>query len=118
MSFESMEMGKSKKRVTRISKEGIGTKKSQESEYCVPTLDFDVDNYWIWESRMEVSLQAHGEMESIVSGDTSTDEAKRYNSKAMNVILKVLPNSVKTKVGQCSTAKSHWENIHNLYSTK
>ena len=47
-------MGKSKKRVTRISKEGIGTKKSQESEYYVPTPYFDVDNYWLWESRMEV----------------------------------------------------------------
>ena len=36
----------------------------------------------------------------------------------MNVILKVFPNFVKTKVGQCSLAKSLWEKIHNLYSTK
>ena len=111
-------MGKSKKQVARISKEGIGTKNSQESEYCVPTPDFDADNYWIWESRMEVHLQAHGVWESIFSGDTSTDEAKRYNSKAMNVILNVLPAFMKTKVGQCSIAKALWEKLHNLYSTK
>ena len=36
----------------------------------------------------------------------------------MNVILNVLPNSVKTKVGQCSTAKALWEKLHNLYSTQ
>ena len=111
-------MGKSKKRVTRISKEGTSTTKSQESEYCIPNPDFDANNYWIWESSMEVSLQAHGVWESIVFGDTSTDEAKRYNSKAMNVILNVLPKSVKTKVGQCSTAKALREKLHNLYSTK
>ena len=93
-----MEVGKSKKQVTRISKEGTGTTKSEESEYCVPTPDSDANNYWIWESRMEVLLEAHGVWESIVSGDTSTDEAKRYNSKAMNVILNVLPNSVKKLV--------------------
>ena len=111
-------MGKSNKQVTRISKEVTCTTKSEESDYCVPTPDFDVDNYWIWESRMEVSLQAHEVWESIVSGDTSTEEAKRYNSKAMNVILNVLPNFVKTKVGQCWTAKALWEKLHNLYSTK
>ena len=70
-------MGKSKKQVIRISKEGTGTTKSEESEYCVPTPDLDADNYWIWESRMELSLQAHGVWESVVYGDTSTDEAKR-----------------------------------------
>lgn len=48
---------------------------------------------------MEVHLQAHGVWEAIVSRDTSTDETKRYNSKAMNVILNVLPNSMKTNVG-------------------
>ena len=111
-------MGNSKNQVAKISKEGTGTTKSEESEYCVPTPDFDADNYWKWESVMEVSLHAHGVWESIVSGDTSTDEAKMYNSKAMNVILNVLPNFVKTKVGQCSTAKALWEKLHNLYSTK
>ena len=65
---------------------------------------------------MEVHLLVHGVWKSIVSGDTSIDEAKRYNSKAMNVILNVFRNSVKTKVGQCSTAKALWEKIHNLYS--
>ena len=111
-------MGKSKKRVTRISKEGTGTTKSQESAYCVPTPDFDADNYWIWESRMEVHLQAHGVWESVVFGDTSTEKSKMYNSKTINVILNVFPNSVKTKVGQCSIAKALWEKLHNLYSTK
>jgi len=67
---------------------------------------------------MEVRLQAHGLWESIVYGDTSTDKAKRYNSKAMNVNLNVLPNFVKTKVCQCSTTKALLEKIHNLYSTK
>jgi len=118
VSFQNLEMGKSKKRVTRISKEGTYTTKYQESVYCVPTFDFDADNYWIWEFRMEVSLQAHGVWESIVSGDTSIDEAKRYNSKAVNIILNVFPNYMKTKVGQCSTAKALWEKLHNLYSTK
>jgi len=36
----------------------------------------------------------------------------------MNVILNVFPNSMKIKVGQCSTAKALWEKLHNLYSTK
>ena len=36
----------------------------------------------------------------------------------MNVVLNVFPNSVKTKVGQCSTAKALWEKLHNLYSMK
>jgi len=67
---------------------------------------------------MEVHSQAHGVWESIVYIDTTTDEVKRYNSKAMNVILNVLPNFVKTKVGQCSTVKDLWEKIYNLYSTK
>jgi len=30
---------------------------------------------------MEVSLQAHGVWESIVFGDISTNEAKRYNQR-------------------------------------
>jgi len=67
---------------------------------------------------MEVYLQAHGVWESIVCVDTSTNEAKRYNSKAMNVILNVFPNYVKTNVGQCSIAKDHFEKLHNLYSKK
>ena len=67
---------------------------------------------------MEVNLHAHGVCESIVPGDRSIDEAKRYNWKAINVILNVFPNSVKTKVGQCSIAKALWEKLHNLYSTK
>ena len=36
----------------------------------------------------------------------------------MNLILNVLPNFVKAKVGQCSIAKGLWEKLHNLYSTK
>lgn len=36
--------------------EGTGKTKFEESEYCVPTPHFDVDNYWIWELRMEVHL--------------------------------------------------------------
>lgn len=55
---------------------------------------------------------------NLVSRDTSTDTTKRYNSKAMNVILNVFPNFVKTEVGQCSTTQAHWEKLHNIYSTK
>lgn len=29
-----------------------------------------------------------------------------------------MPNYVKTKVGQSSTAKALWEKLHNFYSTK
>ena len=108
-------MGKSKKQIARISKEGTGTTKSEESEYCVPTPNFDADNYWIWEFMMEVHLQAHGVWKSMVSRDSSTNKVKRYNSKAMNVILNVFPNFVKTKVGQCSTTKDIWEKLHNIY---
>lgn len=36
----------------------------------------------------------------------------------MNVNLNVLPNSVTTKVGQCSTTKALWENLYNMYSMK
>ena len=111
-------MGKSQKQVARISNEGTSTTKFEEREYCVRTHDFNADNYQIWESRIEVQLKAHGVWQSIVSRDTSANEAKRYNSKVMNVVLNVLPSSVKTKVGQCSTIKDLQEKLQNLYSIK
>lgn len=67
---------------------------------------------------MEVYFYAHGVWELVVSGNTSTDKAKRYNSMSMEVILNVLSNYWKIEVGQCSTAKSLWERLHNIYSTK
>ena len=54
----------------------------------------------------------------VVSGNTSTNELRRYNSKSMNVILNVLPNYLKENFGQCSTTKILWEWLHNLHSKK
>jgi hypothetical protein len=42
-------------------------------------------------------------------------ELKRNNKIAMDFILEGLPNSVKDKVGQCSSSKELWDKLHNLY---
>jgi len=54
---------------------------------------------------MIVHLEAHYVSQFVVFGNTSTEEAKNYNTKSMNVIFNVLPNLVKEKVGQCSMTK-------------
>lgn len=55
---------------------------------------------------------------SIVFGITSTDKPRRYNSIAMSFILSGLPDSVKSNVGQRSSAKHLWEKLQNLYVKK
>jgi len=55
-------MGKSKKKAAKHSKEVssiVTISKSDENQYCIPMPEFDEDNYWIWESRMKVHLEAH-----------------------------------------------------------
>lgn len=81
-------------------------------------LEFDEAKYEIWESKMKVYLKAQGcdVWRSIMSGDTSTDESRRYTTKAMNFILSALANPIKSKVDQCSTTKILWKRLHNLYS--
>jgi hypothetical protein len=40
---------------------------------------------------------------------------KRNKKIAMDFILEGLPNSVKDKVGKCSSTKELWDKIHNIY---
>jgi hypothetical protein len=35
----------------------------------------------------------------------------------MDFILEGLPDSVKDKVGKCSSAKELWDKLHNIYSS-
>jgi hypothetical protein len=88
---------------------------------------FDGQNYEIWSRRMRVFLQAQGFdiWNSVVSGYTAPKkplktatkkELKRNNKIAMDAILDGLSDSVKVKVGQCSSTKEIWDKIHNLYS--
>jgi hypothetical protein len=42
-------------------------------------------------------------------------ELKRNNKITMDAILDGLPDSVKFKVGQCSSTKELWDKLHNLY---
>jgi hypothetical protein len=88
---------------------------------------FDGQNYEIWSSRMKVFLEAQGYdvWYSVVTGYTASKkplktatkkELKRNNKIAMDAILDGLPDSVKVKVGQCSSAKEIWDKLHNIYS--
>jgi hypothetical protein len=88
---------------------------------------FDETNYEIWSTRMRVFLQAQGFdiWNSVVSGYTAPKkplknatkkELKRNNKMAMDAILDGLSDSVKFKVGQCSSAKEIWDKLHNFYS--
>jgi hypothetical protein len=76
--------------------------------------------------RMKVFLEAHGYdvWYSVVTGYTTSKkplktatkkELKRNNKIAMDAILDGLPDSVKVKVGQCSSTKEIWDKLHNLY---
>lgn len=53
--------------------------------------------------------------DSIVFGDIYTEEYGRYNTKAINLILDTLLDTVKAKGGQFSSAKHLWEKIQDLY---
>jgi hypothetical protein len=46
---------------------------------------------------------------------TTKKELKRNNKMAMDFILEGLPDSVKEKVGKCSSTKELWDKLHNLY---
>jgi hypothetical protein len=87
---------------------------------------FDGQDYEIWSHRMRVFLQAQGidVWHSVVIGYTTSKkplktaakkELKRNNKIAMDAILDGLPDSVKVKVGQCSSAKELWDKLHNIY---
>lgn len=52
--------------------------------------------------------------ESSVTANTTTEESKEYNTKAIKTILSSLSDSIKVKVGQCSSANSLWENYKNF----
>jgi hypothetical protein len=46
---------------------------------------------------------------------SANKELKRNNKITMYFILEGLPNPVKDKVGQFSSAKELWDKIHNIY---
>ena len=50
--------------------------------------------------KMEIYLPAIGYdvWDSVVYGNTPTDESRKYNSKSMNIILSSLPDSMKSNV--------------------
>ena len=50
---------------------------------------------------MEAYLKTQGfyVWHSIVAGDTSIEESRRYNMKAINVILSTFPYTLKVKFG-------------------
>jgi hypothetical protein len=77
---------------------------------------------------MKVFLQAQGYdiWHSVVTGYNATKkppktatkkELKKNNKIAMDFILEGLPDSVKDKVGKCSSAKELWDKLHNIYSS-
>jgi hypothetical protein len=84
--------------------------------------------YEMWNKNMKVFLQAHGYdvWHLVVTGYTSSKkpktaskkELKRNNKIAMDFILEGLCDSVKDKVGQCSSTKELWDKLHNLYFTE
>jgi hypothetical protein len=82
--------------------------------------------YEMWNNKMKTFLGAQGYdvWYSIVTGYTSPKkpktttkkELKRNNKMEMDFILEGLCDSVKDRVGQCSSAKELWDTLHNLYS--
>jgi hypothetical protein len=47
--------------------------------------------------------------------NVSKKELKKNNKITMDYILDGFPNSVKVKVGKCSSSKEIWDKLHNLY---
>jgi putative N-acetylmannosamine-6-phosphate epimerase len=73
-----------------------------------------------------IFLQAQGFdfWKSVITGYTTTKrpsktaskkELKRNNKITMDFILEGLCDSVKVKVGQCSSTKEIWDKIHNIH---
>ena len=50
------------------------------------------------------------------SVNTSNDESRKHNSKAMSILLSALPDSMKSNIGWCSYAKHIWESIQNIHA--
>lgn len=97
-------MGRSRKQATKCSKESkevLGIAANEENQVDI-TPKLDETKYNIWESRMEGYLKADGYdvWHYVVSGNTSIDEFRRYNTKSMNVILRDLSDYPKSKVDQ------------------
>jgi hypothetical protein len=51
------------------------------------------------------------------SKDCNQEGIEKNNKIAMDFILEGLPDSVKDKVGKCSSAKELWDKLHNIYSS-
>ena len=83
--------------------------------------------YDMWSIRMKVFLQARGHYIwlSIVTGYDSSKgektaakkELRKNNKVAMDFIWEGLPNSVREKVGKCSSTKEVWDKLHDIYSS-
>jgi hypothetical protein len=81
--------------------------------------------YELWSIRMKTFLKAHGYdiRKSVVSGYNATKkpknvakkELKRNKKITLDFILEGFLDSIKNKVGQCSSAKELWDKLHNLY---
>jgi hypothetical protein len=79
------------------------------------------------EEGTKVFLQAHGYdiWQLVVTGYDSSKrektatkkELKQNNKIAMDFILEGLYDSVKDKVGKCSSTKELWDKLHNIYSS-
>ena len=52
----------------------------------------------------------------VFDGDTSTDEFRKCNLKAISTIISAFPDSVKFDIGPCSSTKRLWEKIQNLHT--
>jgi hypothetical protein len=83
--------------------------------------------YEMWSIRMKVFLQEKGHYIwlLVVTGYDSSKREKTASKKelkknkkiAMDFIWEGLPNSVREKVGQCSSTKELWDNLHEIYSS-
>jgi hypothetical protein len=84
--------------------------------------------YEMWSIRMKTFLQARGYdvWKLLVTGYTTTKkppktaakkDLKRKKKIAMDFILEGLFDSVKYKVGKCSSVKELWDKLHTIYSS-
>ena len=98
---------------------GYATISTNEAPMFVET------KYSIWSMKMKWNLQSVGYdiWNSNVNGyvppnkvkSTTQKEARRYNSKAKEIILDGLPDPVKERVGKCISAKELWDKLKDLY---
>jgi hypothetical protein len=81
--------------------------------------------YEIWNKNTKVFLQAHGNYIwlLVVTGydgskrekNVAKKELKKNNKITMDFIWEGLPNTVREKVGKCSSAKKIWDKLHDIY---